>query len=317
MVVDELNVINLVLVILYTVLILYLLHRGSWQLFTIIPLLLATIYLTMNLSFFEKGMQIGLVLAVYFTLHLFGRFTFKQLVSIKPSQIDWYTIISSIYVLMLYFVIHSVDPLWLKLIPSLLVVYFLYSLINRFTLTKEKMIVKTITAISVLLPYYVTLAEFEINQYIETELYILPFIVLTIFLSRHTWKDFKKAMRVVQLVVLLIVTIVLVIDALYSNTIYDAIIIGVLSLASIVSGMQFRIKAYFFVGISVLLLNVLLQTRPYWGNFPWWGYLIIAGLTLIGFASSYELQKQKKDSDTKSFFQRKKEQIIQKFKDWD
>ena len=124
-------------------------------------------------------------------------------------------------------------------------------------------------------------------------------------------------MRVVQLVVLLIVTIVLVTDALYSNTIYDAIIIGVLSLASIVSGMQFRIKAYFFVGISVLLLNVLLQTRPYWGNFPWWGYLIIAGLTLIGFASSYELQKQKKDSDTKSFFQRKKEQIIQKFKNWD
>ena len=124
-------------------------------------------------------------------------------------------------------------------------------------------------------------------------------------------------MSMIQLIVLLIVTAILVTDALNSNTIYDAIIVGCLSLASILSGMHYRIKAYFFVGIGVLLLNVLLQTKPYWGNFPWWGYLIIAGLTLIGFASTYELQKQKKDNDKKSFLQTKKEQLIKRFKDWD
>jgi len=315
--VDGLNVSGLLLFILYTVVTLYLLHRRSWQMFTILPLLLATVYFSVTLSFFEKWMQIVLVLVVYLALHLFGRYAFKSLVSLEPLRIDWYTIMSSIYVIMLFVVIPSSDPLWLKLVPSLLVVYFLYSLINRFNWMVEKMIVKTITAASVLLPYYVTLAELEINQYIETELYTLPFIVLTIFLSRHTWKEYKKIMRIIQLVVLLIVTIILVSDALYSNTIYDAIMIGVLSLASILSGMHYRIKAYFFVGICVLLLNVLLQTKPYWGNFPWWGYLIIAGLTLIGFASSYELQKQKKDSSKKSFLQRKKEQIIRKFKDWE
>ncbi|KAA9023807.1 SCO7613 C-terminal domain-containing membrane protein [Niallia endozanthoxylica] len=315
--VNELEPFNLVLVVIYTVFILFLLHRRSWKMYTIIPLLLSTVYLTVTLSFCEKWMKIGLVLVAFLALHLFGRYAFARLVSIKPLQIDWYTVISSIYVWMLFVIIHSDDPLWLKLLPSLLIVYFFYSLINRFTSIVEKMIVKTITAISVLLPYYITLAEFETNQYIETELYTLPFIVLTIFLSTHTWKDYKKMMRVIQLVVLLIVTITLVIDALYSNTIYDAIIIGVLSLGAILSGMHFRIKAYFFVGISVLLLNVLLQTKPYWGNFPWWGYLIIAGLTLIGFASSYELQKQKKDSNKRSFFQKKKEQILQKFKDWD
>jgi len=315
--VNELQLFNLVLVVIYTVFILFLLHRRSWKMYTIIPLLLSTVYLTVTLSFCEKWMKIGLVLAIFLALHLFGRHAFTRLVSIKPLQIDWYTVISSIYVLMLFIIIHSGDPLWLKLIPSLLVVYFFYCLINRFTSIVEKMMIKTITAISVLLPYYVTLAEFETNQYIETELYTLPFIVLTIFLSRHTWKDYTKIMRMIQLVVLLIVTIILVTDALYSNTIYDAIIVGVLSLGAILSGMHFRMKAYFFVGIGVLLLNVLLQTRPYWGNFPWWGYLIIAGLTLIGFASSYELQKQKKDSNKLSFFQKKKERILQKFKDWD
>ena len=214
-------------------------------------------------------------------------------------------------------IISSSDPLWLKLIPSLLVVYYLYRLINRFISILEKMIVKTITALSLLLPYYVTIAEFEWNRYIKTEIVVLPFIVLTILLSTHTWKAYKEVMNRIQLIVLLIVTAFLVTDALNSDTIYDAMIVGVLSLASILSGMHYRIKAYFFVGICVLLLNVLLQTKPYWGNFPWWGYLVIAGLTLIGFASTYELQKQKKDSDKKSFLQTKKEQWIKRFKDWD
>jgi len=119
-----------------------------------------------------------------------------------------------------------------------------------------------------------------------------------------------------QTVVLLIVTFILVMDALESNTIYDAMIIGVLSLISIISGMQYRIKSYFFVGIGVLLLNVLLQTRPLWGNFPWWGYLVIAGLTLIGFAGFNELQKQKDGTESQSFLQKKMEQLRNKFKDW-
>ena len=97
---------------------------------------------------------------------------------------------------MLFVIISSHDPLWLKLIPSLLVVYFLYTLINRFITILEKMIVKTITAVSILLPYYVTLAEFEWNPYIKTEMYVLPFIVLTILLSTHTWKAYKKVMSI-------------------------------------------------------------------------------------------------------------------------
>ena len=181
----------------------------------------------------------------------------------------------------------------------------------------EKSIVKTMTAISVLLPYYTLLSQFELNHYIETELYTLPFIVLTIFLSRGTWKEYKKVMTLIQWIVLLLVTFIIVSDALSSNTVYDAIIVGILSLASIISGMHYRVKAYFFIGIGVLLLNVFLQTKPLWGNFPWWGYLIIAGLTLMGFASFNEWQKQKTDSPKKSFLKIKKEQLLKKFKDWD
>ena len=316
---NDLNIIHIVLFIVYTLFILFLLHRRDWTLYTIIPLGLSLIFFLENLAYMEKFVQIEFLLIVFFVLHIFGNRTYKPLFSsqTKPISIDWYTITSCFYIVMLFVIISSSDPLWLKLIPSLLVVYYLYRLINRFISILEKMIVKTITALSLLLPYYVTIAEFEWNRYIKTEIVVLPFIVLTILLSTHTWKAYKEVMNRIQLIVLLIVTAILVTDALNSDTIYDAMIVGVLSLASILSGMHYRIKSYFFVGICVLLLNVLLQTKPYWGNFPWWGYLIIAGLTLIGFASAYELQKQNKDKAKKSFLQTKKEQWIKRFKDWD
>ena len=255
--IDGLDIIKLVFFTLYTLFTLYLLHRRNWTIFTIIPILFATIFFVDYVSYLEKYVGIGFVLVVFFTLQLFGKYWYQPLISLqsKPIEIDWYTLISSLYIILLFVMISDIDPIWLQLLPPLLVVYYLYSLINRFSTTLEKSIVKTITAISVLLPYYTLLSQFELNHYIETELYTLPFIVLTIFLSRGTWKEYKKVMTLVQWIVLLLVTFIIVSDALSSNTVYDAIIVGILSLASIISGMHYRVKAYFFIGIGVLLLK--------------------------------------------------------------
>jgi len=46
-----------------------------------------------------------------------------------------------------------------------------------------------------------------------------------------------------------------------SNTVYDAIILGPLSLSSMLGSMFFKQKSFFFVGAGVLLLNLLLQTK--------------------------------------------------------
>ena len=185
--VNDLSIINMVLFILDTIFILFLLHRRKWTLYTIIPLSFSTIFFLENLAYMEKHLQVGFILILFFVLHVFGNRTNKQLISskTKPISIDWYTITSCSYIIMLFVIISNHDPLWLKLIPALLVVYFLYTLINRFITILEKLIVKTITAVSILLPYYVTLAEFEWNPYIKTEMYVLPFIVLTILLSTY------------------------------------------------------------------------------------------------------------------------------------
>ena len=204
--IDGLDFIKLVLFIPYTIFTLYLLHRRNWTIFTIIPILIAMMFFVDYVSFLEKYVGIVFVLVVFFTLQLFGKYRYQPLISLqsKPIEIDWYTLMSSLYIILLFAMISAIDPIWLRLLPPLLIVYYLYSLINRFTTAMGKNIVKTITALSILLPYYTLLAHFELNRYIETELYTLPFIVLTIFLSRGTWKEYKKVMTLIQWIVLII-----------------------------------------------------------------------------------------------------------------
>jgi hypothetical protein len=83
-----------------------------------------------------------------------------------------------------------------------------------------------------------------------------------------------------------------------------------------VAGMYIQIKSYFFIGAGVLLLNVFLQTRPYWGNMPWWVYLLIAGIILITIASFNEWHKQKVQKGESTFITFLKVNIIDKIRKW-
>ena len=77
--------------------------------------------------------------------------------------------------------------------------------------------------------------------------------------------------------------------------------------------MRYQIKDYFLVGIGTLLFNLIYQTRPFWGNLPWWAYLLFAGLLFITIASYNEWKKQQ-DDDGK--FEQKLRQLFAQFKKW-
>src|SRR5699024_11285404 len=115
-------------------------------------------------------------------------------------------------------------------------------------------------------------------------------------------EKYRQQMNYVQWAVLVVVSLILIQDALASNTVYDALIIGSLALASLIGGMIYQQKSFFFVGAGVLLLNVFLQTRPFWGALPWWAYLLIAGALLITVAS-YNERSEEHTSELQSRFE--------------
>lgn len=314
------SVMDFGVVILMTAFTIFLLIKRNWDIFSIVPLFIAGVSFYDFTFGLDKPVKIAAFIIVILLLQLIGKSIYQYLYvndfQLKKYQIDWFTIITPVFIFHLNEVIAYSDPLWLKLVPPVLFVILLFMQINRVIKSVEKNVLITATALASLLPYYLLVDHFTPPAIIEMEIRMLPFIALTIFLSKNAWSHYGNVMRVIQTVVLVLVTVLIVGDAIESNTIYDAIIVGGLALISIIAGMHYRIKSYFIVGIAVLLLNVFLQTKPFWGNLPWWMYLIFGGATLIGFASFYEWQKQRPTKEGKTLFQEKKEKFFKSFKDW-
>lgn len=270
----------------------YLLYVRRWHLVYCISLTL-TIWLGLRIeSMYDLP---PLVMTLFFTglavaWKLIGERFYQRLTLDK--NFDMFTLFSFISIAILFTHYYIGQPMWLQLIPSLLIIYALYDLKYRIEDVLNRRIVVIVAGISCLIPYYTVLNALNINKYIVTELYVLPYILLIMLIKKYVWNH--SIVTNIEWLIALVVTAILLGDALQSNTIYDALIIGTLSIVSILGGMQFKLKSYFLIGSGVLLLNLLLQTKSFWSSVPWWAYLLLGGITLIVFASLKEWNRQKR-----------------------
>ncbi|MEH6906361.1 hypothetical protein [Neobacillus drentensis] len=296
------------------------LHKIKWGLLGGVPLFLAFIA-TVEYTYFSELNELDKMLisgGFGVVLAMIGPFIYKKLVVYGPkihqSKIDGYTFVSFLFFVLMYS--FDIQYIWNHALPGVLIAVLL--LMQRKRVPEKFSVLLTILGGAYLLqPYYSIIAKLSIPSLWEREMIVLPFIILIIFIRRCLKGRYSDITKAVQWGVLIIVSLLLIQDGLASHTIYDALILGTLSLLSLLSGMFLQIKSYFFVGAGVLLLNVFLQTRPYWGNMPWWFYLLIAGLILITVASFNEWNKQKMNKGESTFITRLKVMVIDKIKKWD
>ncbi|WHY65284.1 hypothetical protein [Neobacillus sp. SuZ13] len=296
------------------------LHKIQWDVLGIVPLFLAFIA-TVEFTYSSDLGELAKMLVtggVGIVLSIIGQLVYKRLVEYGPKiqqlKIDGFTFVSFMFFGLMYL---FEDPfIWIHAIPGVLIA--ISFLLQRKRVPERLSVLMTILGGAYLLqPYYSIMAKLNIPPLWEREVIVLPFIILIIFIRRCLKGRYAEITKAVQWGVLLVVSLLLIQDGLASNTIYDAIIVGTLSLLSLLAGMFLQIKSYFFVGAGVLLLNVFLQTRPYWGNMPWWFYLLIAGLILITVASFNEWNKQKANKGETTFIMVLKEKVIATMKKWD
>lgn len=305
--------------IIYAAGILTFLHRINWDLLTVIPLL-QVFYAVMTFiyqSTMEVFFSIALLAVIGITLLLLGRKLYPKLwVSggdFGIKQLDGYTIVSLIFFIAIS--VFKTETFWAQIVHGLLLSAALWLQRNR-TIDDWKLGLTFISGAYLLVPYYTAVAQIAIPALWLREVYVLPFVALFIYFRVIAQGKWERVADYLQWAVLIIISLVLIQDGMASNTIYDAIILGSLSLISMLAGMWLRVKAYFFVGAGVLLLNVIMQTRPFWGNLPWWGYLLIAGSILISVASFNEWNKQKGNKGEKTFLVKWKDALLLKFKNW-
>jgi hypothetical protein len=305
--------------IVYAAAILVMLHKVKWELAAIAPLMLI-FYGTIMIIFqarLEVYWDIAILASFGILLIILGRRIFQNLWekggAIGLKSLDAYSLVGFLFVVSVTLMYG--ETFWALVIHGLLLSAGLWLQRKRVHGIGVNAI-QFIAGAYLLVPYYTAIDQLELPVLLEREIYVLPFVALSIF-ARIIFKGKNKQITsYIQWAVLIIVSLLLIQDGLESNTVYDALILGTLSLISMLAGMWLRIKAYFFVGAGVLLLNVILQTRPFWGNLPWWGYLLIAGSVLITVASFNEWNKQKGAKGEKTFIVKIKERLIMKLKNW-
>ncbi len=305
---------------LYGAGLLCLIHQRKWDFLVLLPLIVMLAG-SIQLSYVstllvpESTMVLfaGLGLSSFFAGRKFYKGLFVSNAKLPFLYFDAYTVTGFLYVLFLYTL--EAEGLLFRILPGILICMFLWMQQMRVS-TKLTWIPKFLAGGYLLEPYYQVLNQLTIPVLFERELYVLPFILLGIYLGRCVKGAYSTLIQRIQWGILIGVPLLLVQDGLQSNTVYDAIIVGTLSLLSIVAGTMLRIKSYFFVGSGVLLLNVVLQTRPFWGNLPWWAYLLLAGSLLISLASYNEWNKQKRSKGETPKLEEIRRKILLRLKTW-
>ncbi|OIK08296.1 hypothetical protein BIV60_26760 [Bacillus sp. MUM 116] len=305
---------------LYTIGILVFLHKIKWNQLVILPLFIAFIA-TVEFSFldnFVTNEKLLLTGGIGISLVLAGQLVYKQFIEFgnKPQDIrfDSYTVISFLFFMFMYY--FEDQMIWTEALPGLLISVSLWMQRKRVP-EKYSVFVVLLGSIYLLEPYYSVITDLNIPALWNREMIVLPLVAVLILIRIKLKGLYSRFTKPFEWAVLGAVAILLIQDGLASSTIYDAIILGTLSLISLLAGMFLQIKSYFFIGSGVLLLNVFLQTRPYWGNIPWWGYLLIAGLILITVASTNEWNKQKIQKGETTFLMALKDKVTKKLKKWD
>ncbi|MCF6410088.1 DUF2157 domain-containing protein [Pseudalkalibacillus salsuginis] len=308
-----------ILTVTFSVGLLIFLHKVKWDLVASLPLLLILIGTAqfLEMSDLESSFKILLAAGIAIGLLLSGQFIYKSIYKMeygRLKQFDSYTIVAFIFFGYLYTLQH--DLIGMKALPGILISIGFWIQRNRVPSSWFKFVV-FLSGAYLLQPYYALVNAISLPPLWKQEIYDLPWIILVVFLRRCMEGKYKSITSQIQWAVLLIVSVLLIKDGLESSTIYDALILGSLSLLSMLTGMFKRIKSYFFIGAGVLLLNVILQTRPFWGNLPWWGYLLITGSLLIFVASYNEWHKQKTSKGKLTILTLFKEKVIKKIARWD
>ncbi|HWJ76943.1 MAG TPA: hypothetical protein VNR61_02570 [Niallia sp.] len=281
------------LIIGYIIMSLYVVYLSKLYIFTAIGVFLIIVnnevfMISANLMSFDRYLLNGLWGILFLFL---SSVAYSSVYSrMKEKGVDFYLIGSILSFVFLYFCETTFK--WDTILAGLFLSMVFFVQRSRVE-TTYKWIPNLVSLVILLQPYYDLLGMIAISSLIEVESYVLPWVILVILSKKITGK-FNKLFKILEWFIIISVAIILAIDGWLSHTIQDAILLGSLAVISIVLGFYCRYKSYFFTGIGVLVLNVMLQTRPLWGNFPWWVYLLIAGAIMILIASMYEMQKQGK-----------------------
>ncbi|WLR57051.1 hypothetical protein LC048_09365 [Mesobacillus subterraneus] len=235
----------------YAAAILVFLHRVKWDLIALIPLVMMfygtiqIILLTQLHVYWDMAFLSGSGIVLVFSGRRIYRNLWEKGGILGLKSLDAYSLVGFLFINSVAFM--NSQTFWALIVHGLLLSAGLWLQKNRVH-GRGVSVILFIAGAYLLVPYYATLDQLAIPALLEREVYVLPFVALAIFIRSIFKERSNQITSYIQWAVLIMVSIFLIQDGLDSNTVYDALILGSLSLISMLAGMWLRVKAYFFVG---------------------------------------------------------------------
>ena len=206
------------------------------------------------------------------------------LLSINKKNINLFSIFSVLNILILCIYLNiSGFILWgLLLIWGIL--HYLYN-------DKNNKVFKVEIVISLLGLYLKTIMYLEVN-YIS--IYALGFYLSLISITEFIYKNTKEETNFIKSFLFAIITII---SIFILNDVVDGILLIILLLILSIFSYTNKYRHYLYSSIICMIGCIILLTAQYWALVPWYIYILLIGLALIGYAMYDESKKQKKKSE--------------------
>ena len=95
-------------------------------------------------------------------------------------------------------------------------------------------------------------------------------------------------------------SIFIILQVFFTQDLIVGVYVGIVGLIiTFIGYFKKEFDALFKVGIGITAVNIIYQLRELWGLLPFWLYLLVGGLAIIGFVTYIELKNEKKKENNK------------------
>ena len=95
-------------------------------------------------------------------------------------------------------------------------------------------------------------------------------------------------------------SIFIILQVFFTQDLIVGVYVGIVGLIiTFIGYFNKKFDALFKVGIGITAINIIYQLRELWGLLPFWLYLLVGGLAIIGFVTYIELKNEKKNEKNK------------------
>lgn len=187
----------------------------------------------------------------------------------------------------IYYNIVPSDVIKLNTFVLNVIVIVAYLIITLIFNSEKKVFIPTLFMYTIPL---ISISNYISISYISTILNIAVSFYILALICELLIKDEETKNAIAS-----IFSALILLFSVFNENIYVGIFIGILSVLLILIGIfNKKYKSLYIIGIIYLILNLIYQLRNVWGRIPFWLYLLIVGLLIIGIVTYMQIKISKR-----------------------